>query len=68
MTNDNLVIKVTDENTTIYLNTVQVDRIVHEWYLNGMCEDILQTDVGVDLEELTEYSLDSNLKIETING
>jgi hypothetical protein len=66
MKDENLVIKVTNENTTMYLDRVQVDRIVNEWYLNGMCEDILQTELGVDLEQLTEYSLESDLKIETI--
>jgi hypothetical protein len=32
----------------------EIKLVVKEWYLNGMCLDILQTEDGIDLEELLD--------------
>tara|TARA_R110002153_G_scaffold45150_2_gene127404 strand:+ start:24 stop:197 length:174 start_codon:yes stop_codon:yes gene_type:complete len=34
------------------LNTLEVWSIVNEWYTNGMYPDILQNEMGHDLEEI----------------
>jgi len=39
------------------LNEKQVLIIVQEWYINGMYPDILQNELGEDLEEICEQKL-----------
>jgi hypothetical protein len=34
------------------INQEQVEKIVLEWYTNGMFADILQNEYGLDLEEI----------------
>lgn len=39
------------------LSEEDVLTIVLEWYTNGMCPDILQTEDGEDLEEFLEHRI-----------
>lgn len=56
--------KIKLNNREIELTTIEVEHVVNEWYLNGMCDYLLHDESGLDLEEALD--VDYSVSVETI--
>ena len=60
-------IKIKKKDIVLELDQFEAERIVCEWYLNGMIGDMFQNEFGLDLEEVLFGDEIKDFECETID-